>query len=105
MHVSTFSSSEIRTMTLMEAIARVEQAWGVKVSVSVAREESRLGGHALNLIIDVYEQVHRSELSDPPAGMLPAMDTRLIPLETQMVSAIAGYCLMLDEHMRNSTRP
>lgn len=105
MHRLSFTLGEVRSMTLVEALGRVERAWGVKLMVSVVREPLPPNNYGVYAFVDLVEEIHRAELGGLPGIMIPLLDMRMLSLEHQLVAAVAGWTMHADEHMSSLARP
>lgn len=105
MRLGMWSVHELASKTLAGLLDEVEYAWGVKVAVAVVKAVGLDGRYEAQIVVDLPESVHQGELHYPPGVVVPLLHERSVPLETQLISALAVWVDLLARHLDDVNRP
>lgn len=86
-------------VSLERALRGAERVCGVRLAVSVERVEDTDGVVKLMCWVRIPNHEHMAEVQWPREGLLPIWDTRLCPLEVQLIAGVQAYLYELERHM------
>lgn len=105
MRLGMWTTGELASKTLKGLLDELESAWGVKAAVSVVRMSGLDGRYDAQVVVDLPVPQHQAELNYPPGVVVPLVDERIVPLETQLISALAVWVDMMMRHLEDNSRP
>lgn len=105
MRLGMWSTEELGSKTLKGLLDELESAWGVRVAVAVVRASGLDGSYEAQIVVDLPVPEHQAELCYPPGVVVPLMNERTVPLEAQLVSALAVWTDQLMRHLEDNSRP
>jgi hypothetical protein len=105
MRAGFWSGKVLREEQLWKLLAEVESVWGVHVHVTLCCGPEGKAGRGTYISVDLPEEIHRSELCNPPTLVVPVMDLRMVRMEVQLNCALAQWVDLVSEHLKAEGRP
>lgn len=105
MRLGMWSTDELGSKTLAGLLDELESAWGVRVAVAVVKAAGLDGCYTAQIVVDLPVPEHQAELNYPPEVVVPLVNERAVPLEPQLIAALAVWTDQLMRHLEDNSRP